>query len=879
MRHGEASMPCLQSRYLGLSGAGMIVLLSTVVLWAQGTGRVERVMLFSGALGIHKNVNVYLPPGYGAEEEYYPVVYLFRGHEREWLNREEDGSRKGRNIQDIAEQLYAEGRMGKMILVMPGLSSDDNTVPGLGVNFVQVAAAGGKSGLGSGRFEDFLVQEVIPYIDAHYRTIPSRTQRGVDGFSLGGYTAMMLITKHPELFCSAGAYDGTMMWLDLDDPRREGSLDDNTWLGSSLFDPAFGKPRNIPVMLSYNACNLVRDASPHRMRLLSSCQFLIHSAGSEQAGNLHRSQHVVDVLRSRGMENAFADIRLAAGAEHNWWFADEHMRLTLPLHWQKFQNLVATVPLRLLRPEPWSRVSGRTPIVWSPSFASSKGITFLSYSRDDGAHWLPLATLTSPDTSYAWDTTQLPDGTRYRLRVLAVADSLVGVSSTQGRFVVDNPGNGAPDLLLVGPERGEVLRGEQLVRWFGEDADGDTLQFSADYSSDGGLHWWPLFGWTQGARHHLWQTPFLENSTRYLLLLRCSDGLITVTDTSGLFVVDNPRTALSGEVVRHVAGNGSGRIHVHVVREDEVKDACYRVTFRENPTRYDVLEVNTGRQVVTEAAALDGSTEGPLFDGMRLVVADYPQPEVNTDSTGWAGGRCTLLYRVYLPVIDLGTKVLRAVPWPVDYTITIASEVADTSSALWGATPVPMRFTVLEGNSGEPAEVIYNDQDGDGTISAGDELFFVARSKQGTPLLTWAITFSGGGNVLPPAPGDSFVLKTNKPFTFRDVFEFNPVRSAVAAAREVDNGGQCLLSVYPNPCNQATVILCTASGAGPAVLEVYDVRGRRVRHVSLRLEEPGPHRVGWDGRDDKGLPVPSGVYLVLMRAGRARGALKVVLMR
>ncbi len=190
-----------------------------------------------------------------------------------------------------------------------------------------------------------------------------------------------------------------------------------------------------------------------------------------------------------------------------------------------------------------------------------------------------------------------------------------------------------------------------------------------------------------------------------------------------------------------------------------------------------------------------------------------------------------------------------------------------------------MRFTVRETSSGERAEVIYNDQDGNATISAGDELFLVARGEQGTPLLTWAITFSGVGNVVPPAPRDTFVLKTNKPFTSRDVFEFNPVRSTAPAARRVDDGGHFLLRAYPNPCNQATVIICTGSGAGPAVLEVYDVCGRRVRHINLRLEALGPHRVRWDGRDDRDLPVPSGVYVVLMRAGSSRGALKVVLMR
>jgi len=749
----------------------------------------------------------------------------------------------------------------------------------LGVNFVQVAAAGGKSGIGNGRFEDFLLQDVIPYVDARYRTIPSRTQRGVDGFSLGGYTAMMLITRHPELFCSAGAYDGTLMWLDLDDPRREGPLDDGTWLASSLFDPAFGRPRDVPMMLSYNPCNIVRDASPQRVALLSTCQFLIHSAGSESAGNLHRSQHMVDVLRSRGLDNAFSDIRLAANAAHNWWFADEHMRITLPLHWQKFRNPVNTMPLRLLVPEPGSRIAGVTPVIWSPGVALTRAFSFLSYSRDDGRRWFPLATLTLPDTSFAWNTAEFPDGTRYRLRVLVVADSLAGVASSSGRFVVDNPGNGTPDVVLAGIQAGEVVSGVRVLSWFAEDADGDSLQFSADYSPDGGVHWKPLFGWQQGACEYLWQTPLFANSPFYRILLRCFDGTVTVADTSGTFAVSNPRTVLGGGVVAHVAGNGSGRVSVHVVSPAELRDACYRVSFREDPTRYDVWNVTAGVPVVAEATELDGTVEGPLFDGVRLVVFDYTQPEVNVDSTGWTVGASTLLYRIYLPVVDLGTEVLHAVPWPSDYAIAIASEVVDTSCGLWGAPPLPMKFMVTELGSGERVEVIYNDQDGGATISAGDELFLAARSQDNMPFLTWAITFSGMPNAVPPAPGDIFVLKTKKPFTSRDIFEFNPTRSGISAEGQVAEGGCFALRAYPNPFNQSTVIEYAASVGGPFAVRVFDVCGRQVRNLSLQAGVPGRQRVVWDGADDKGLRVPSGVYVVKVSVSRVVGTTKVVLMR
>lgn len=846
---------------------------------AQVKGRVERITFFSSALGIYKNMNVYLPPGYGAEHEYYPVVYLFRGHEREWVNREEDSSRRGRNIQDVADQLYAEGRIGKMILVMPGLASDDNTVPGLGVNFVQVSSAGGKAGIGTGRFEDFLVQDVIPYIDGHYRTIPSRTQRGVDGFSLGGYTAMMLITRHPELFCSAGSYDGTLMWLDLDDPRTPGTLDDQTWLGSSLFDPAFGRPRNVQVMLSYNPCNLVRDASEQRLVLLATCQFLIHSAGSEQAGNLRRAQHMVEVLRSRGLENQFQEIRLSPNAEHNWYFADEHMRVTLPLHWQKFQNPATNIPLRLVLPAPGDRVHGQTVVMWSPGRPLHGGLTLVSFSRDNGTHWQSLLAMSSADTSFLWNTAEVPDGTRYRLRVMVVADSLVGLAETPGKFTVDNPGNGAPDLVVWGPAEGEVISGTKLIAWSAEDADGDLLLVSGAYSSDDGRHWYPLFERRSGNEAFQWQTTAYENSTRYRLLVSCFDGTVTVTDTSSLFAVENERTELSPGAVRHVAGNGSGSVAVHVVSHEDVRDALYRVTFQERPTRYDVWRVGDGVQLVGGATQVDGTCEGPLFDGLRLVVSDLPAPEVNEDSTGWVVGASTLRYRVYLPVVDLGTEVLSGVPWPADYEIAVCDELVALSSDLWGAEPLPTMFWVREVITDSPVEFIYNDPDADATISAGDELFLIAREAEGRPQLTWAITFAGLPRDEPPRPGDVFVLKTKKPFTSRDVFEFNPFWNGTAVE---DNGVQVAefaVSAYPNPFNDSVVILCAGYVGGPLRAGVFDLRGRKVRQIDIEGSAQRGHAITWDGTDSRGYRVPSGVYLIRVRAGPSVSTTKVVLAR
>jgi S-formylglutathione hydrolase FrmB len=762
-------------------------IVTTVGACLASESRIELVSMQSQALGITKQFNIYLPEGYDENvTELYPVVYLFRGHEREWANRYEDASRNGRNIQDVADELYEAGLIGRMILVMPGVSSDDNAIPGLGVNFVDVGLAGQRSGLGTGRFEDFLVQDLVPYIDDNYRTLPSRLHRGLDGFSLGGYTSMLLSAKHPELFSSAGAYDGTMMWLDFDDPRSPGLNDDYTWLRTGLFDPAFGSPRDMEVMMQYNPANLIRDADAEHLALLQASQFMIHSAGTEALGNYNRSQHVVDVLAAQGIENMFEDIRLAPIAQHNWWYADEHMRITLPLHWERFENPINTMPLEIITPLPGTELAGQVEVIWSPWIPGENALTLLSYSRDEGAQWRTLATVTSGDTTYLWNTETVPDGTRYLLRVLFTGESAVAVSQTDGRFTINNPGNGLPDIKILAPDQWDVLAGDWPIRWFADDADGDELSLSMDYSWDNGATWQPVFENLQHTDQYIWNTILVANSRTYLLIVHCSDDSSTASDTSAVFEVFNQREEYPSEGVYHAHGNSNAAIIVHIVDPDQVTGDLYRLTFDDTlfaSTVYDVLNVDTGEKVVEGATELDGRTEGPLFEGLRLVIADIEQTRVDHEGSGWTLGHSTLEANIYLPEINLGTGEIRGIPRPADYRITLFDHVADTSLSVFGVPEIPMMFTVFNLTEDRAVDIVYMDADNNQTISRLDELFFVEPGESDELQLTWAIFFGGQQTATPPLPNDEFLFRTLKPLNGKDVYEFRATSTPVELAR------------------------------------------------------------------------------------------------
>jgi len=84
---------------------------------------------------------------------------------------------------------------------------------------------------------------------------------------------------------------------------------------------------------------------------------------------------------------------------------------------------------------------------------------------------------------------------------------------------------------------------------------------------------------------------------------------------------------------------------------------------------------------------------------------------------------------------------------------------------------------------------------------------------------------------------------------------------------------------YPNPFNPSTVIAFDLAGRGNVRVEIYDVLGRRIATVADGAFEAGRHRVVWDGRNDLGRAVASGVYIYRLETSAGRDSRKMILAR
>ena len=133
---------------------------------------------------VDREVIVVLPPSYAAEKERrYPVVYALHGYSigaEQWT--------KEIHVPQTVEGAFAQGAQD-MIVVLP----DSKTVHN-GSMYSSSAT--------TGDFERFVSHDVVSYIDAHYRTIPARTARGLVGHSMGGYGASRIGMKHADVFGS-----------------------------------------------------------------------------------------------------------------------------------------------------------------------------------------------------------------------------------------------------------------------------------------------------------------------------------------------------------------------------------------------------------------------------------------------------------------------------------------------------------------------------------------------------------------------------------------------------------------------------------------------------------------------------------------------------
>jgi Putative esterase len=142
---------------------------------------------------------VYLPPGYDEDEERrYPSIYVIQGLTGQldmWRNR----TAFRRNFPELVDELFAKGESPPAILVWV----DAWTSLG-GSQFIDSP--------GTGRYHTHIVDELVPFVDERYRTLPEAANRGIAGKSSGGYGAMVNPMLRPDVFGGMATHAGDALF-------------------------------------------------------------------------------------------------------------------------------------------------------------------------------------------------------------------------------------------------------------------------------------------------------------------------------------------------------------------------------------------------------------------------------------------------------------------------------------------------------------------------------------------------------------------------------------------------------------------------------------------------------------------------------------------
>ena len=163
----------------------------------------------SDALGVDKQFVVYLPASYAASTtRRYPVFYYLNG-----LGGDETNWVQGGHIDRVADSLTLDA-----IIVMPDgddsfyLDSaepiDYEACKKDGAGLFNAMESRAHTCVRARKYETYITKDLVDYVDAHYRTIASRDGRAIAGLSMGGYGALMLAGRHPDLYAATASHSG-----------------------------------------------------------------------------------------------------------------------------------------------------------------------------------------------------------------------------------------------------------------------------------------------------------------------------------------------------------------------------------------------------------------------------------------------------------------------------------------------------------------------------------------------------------------------------------------------------------------------------------------------------------------------------------------------
>jgi S-formylglutathione hydrolase FrmB len=280
-----------QRRALAFIFLAMVSAIAGSAANAAPQGRAECRSAPSKILGRAVPYCVILPTNYDADKTTtYPVLYFLHGlggNEQMLLNS------GGLNmIQDLRDQ----HKIGEFLIVAPD-----------GGRTFYINSRDGRV-----RYEDFFIQEFLPYVESHYRVSAEKKSRGITGVSMGGYGALRFALLHPDLFTSVSAHSPALIEKL---PKIQVSSGQAAGVAKTL-GGAFGSPVDPAFWVRESPFTIVRTAPrPAGLQIYFDC------GTEDDFGFNEGSQEFHDLLAKHHIPHEF---HLYPGG-HDWEYFADHL--------------------------------------------------------------------------------------------------------------------------------------------------------------------------------------------------------------------------------------------------------------------------------------------------------------------------------------------------------------------------------------------------------------------------------------------------------------------------------------------------------------------------------------------------------------------------
>jgi len=274
--------------------------------------RVEYKTYTSALMKRDLRYGIYLPPSYEASgTRRYPVLYFLHGlneNEMRWSTRGETDLKLDKMIADKA--------IGEFIVAIPMSAT---------TSFYTNARNG------TAPWEDAVVKEFIPLIESTYRVNATRATRGISGISMGGYGALKIAMKHPEMFGSVSSHSAALV-PDFNSTTVTGRrLDQFKALFDNIYGIGFaaGGTLDLTYWNANNPLELVKDITKLQgMKIYFDC-------GTEDEYGFYGGQQVLDDLLTKA---SYPHTAALYPGEHGWDYAKQHTQQSLHFHWNTFNG-------------------------------------------------------------------------------------------------------------------------------------------------------------------------------------------------------------------------------------------------------------------------------------------------------------------------------------------------------------------------------------------------------------------------------------------------------------------------------------------------------------------------------------------------------------